>query len=48
MISMPVFAAALITVAKAWKCPTRPAMDEWIRWDIGVCSILKGKETDTC
>ena len=27
----PVFIAALFTVAKKWKQPTCPSMDEWIK-----------------
>ena len=27
----PVFKAALFTVAKKWKQPTCPSMDEWIK-----------------
>ena len=35
-ICTPVFIAAMATVAKLWKEPRRPSMDEWIRkmWSI--------------
>ena len=35
-ISTPMFIAALFIIAKIWKQPKYPSMDEWIRqlWDI--------------
>ena len=33
---IPVFIAALFTIARTWKQPRRPSTDEWIKklWDI--------------
>ena len=35
-ISTPIFIAALFTIAKIWKQPKCPSVDEWIKqlWDI--------------
>ena len=35
-ISTPMFIAALFTIAKIWKQPKCPSVDEWIKqlWDI--------------
>ena len=35
-ISTPMFIAVLFTIAKIWKYPKRPSVDEWIKqlWDI--------------
>ena len=35
-ISTPMFIAALFTIAKTWKQPKCPSVDEWIKqqWDI--------------
>ena len=35
-ISIPIFMAALFTIAKIWKQPECPSVDEWIKqlWDI--------------
>uniref|UniRef100_A0A9L0RBF2 Uncharacterized protein n=1 Tax=Equus caballus TaxID=9796 RepID=A0A9L0RBF2_HORSE len=52
-ICLPMFAAALFTIAKRWKQPTCPSMDEWINkiWYIRTMEYyyaLKRKEMLTC
>ena len=48
-ISTPVFIALLLTIAKIWKQPKCPSVDEWIKqvWDIytlGFYSAIKKRQ----
>ena len=52
-ISIPMFIAALFTIAKIWKQPECPSTDEWIKqlWDINTMefySAIKKKKVFLC
>ena len=44
------FNVALFTIARMWKQPRRPSIDEWIKkmwyiYTMGYCSVIKMNET---
>ena len=53
-ICTPIFTEALLTIAKIWKQPKCPTLDEWIKqlWDIYTMqhysAVKKGKNFTIC
>ena len=43
-ICTPMFIAGLFTIAKIWKQPKCPLVDEWINYTIGYYMAIKNKE----
>ena len=38
-VSTPMFVAALLTIAKIWRQPKCPSVDEWIKQLQGICTM---------